>query len=335
MDVTDDLPVAPAVEIVRGRQNVQPIREGMWRVSVAFHAQVNDPDSQQWTYAWDFGDSTFSNLSDPSHDFLVVSDHTYTVSLDVRDETGMWGHDTMEVRVDAGGFDPPVKMNFVGDVMLARAYDEPGGLIDQHGPEWMFIPTKPIFGDAADLSLCNNEMPFTDEGERHPTKSIAFRARPSNVAGLVYAGIDVVSLGNNHAGDYMRRGLEETIQTLDDAQIRWTGAGLDEYQAFTPAYWTERGISLGFLGNVQPHGARVQLPAVPRCGNEQVRLRLSRRAAARALDRGDEAARRPARGAAACRDRVRRPTRASTPASIRRRSRRPSTRAIRCRASRT
>ena len=221
---------------------------GVWRVSVGFHGQVDDPDSQQWTFAWDFGDSTFSNLQDPTHDFIVTSNHTYTVSLDVRDESGMWGHDTLEVHVDPGGFDPPVKMNFVGDVMLARGYDEPGGLIDQHGPEWMFIPTKAIFGDAADISVCNNEMPFTDEGERHPTKSIAFRARPANVAGLVYAGIDVVSLGNNHAGDYMRRGLEETLETLDAARIRWTGAGLDEYQAFTPTYWTERGTSLAFLG---------------------------------------------------------------------------------------
>lgn len=248
VDVTDDLPVPPEVTIIEGRQDIQAVRTGMWRVSVAFHAQVDDPDSQQWTYAWDFGDSTFSNLQDPTHDFIVVSDHTYTVSLDVRDESGMWGHDTLEVRVDPGGFDPPIKMNFVGDVMLARAYDDPGGLIDQHGPQWMFIPTKPYLGDAADITLCNNEMPFTDEGERHPTKSIAFRARPSNVAGLVYAGIDVVSLGNNHAGDYMHRGLEETLETLDAAQIRWSGAGMDEYQAFTPAYWTERGVSLGFLG---------------------------------------------------------------------------------------
>jgi poly-gamma-glutamate capsule biosynthesis protein CapA/YwtB (metallophosphatase superfamily) len=248
VDVTSDLPVAPGVEIVQGRQNVQTVSAGLWRVSVNFHAQVDDPDSQQWTYSWDFGDSTFSNLQDPSHDFIVTSDHTYTVSLDVRDDSGMWGHDTLEVRVDPGGFDPPVKMNFVGDVMLARAYDEPGGLIDQHGPQWMFIPTKPIYGDAADISVCNNEMPFTDEGERHPTKSIVFRARPSNVAGLVYAGIDVVSLGNNHAADYMRRGLEETIETLDGARIRWTGAGMDEYQAFTPTYWTERGTSIAFLG---------------------------------------------------------------------------------------
>jgi len=254
IDVTEDLPVAPDVEIVQGRQDVRRIAPKLFRVGIQFHAQVYDPDSQAFTYAWDFGDSSFSSLPDPAHEFLVHSDHTYTVSLAVRDDTGLWGRDSAQVRVDPSGPEPLITMNFVGDVMLARRYDDPGGLIDTYGPEHIFIPTRSIYGDAADINVCNLECPLTDEGTPHPTKSYVFRGRPSNVAGLTYAGIDLVSLANNHIIDYGERGMEETQEVLDAARIRWSGAGANEYLAMQPAFWSERGVAIAFLGQCNRAG---------------------------------------------------------------------------------
>jgi len=248
VDVTSDLPVAPTVEIRRGRQRAEKVEANLWRVGVQFDSRVEDPDSEEFTYFWDFGDSTFSDASAPFHEFLVSSDHTYTVSLAVRDEFGMWGRDSAQVRVDPAPEEPLSTIDFVGDVMLGRAYDIPGGLIDQHGPEYIFMPTRPIFGDAAEVNVCNLEGPLTDEGVQHPTKPIVFRARPSNVRGLTYAGVDLVTIANNHIVDYGGRGCEETQQTLDAAGIHWFGAGLDEYVAFQSGLWTQRGIALGFLG---------------------------------------------------------------------------------------
>jgi poly-gamma-glutamate capsule biosynthesis protein CapA/YwtB (metallophosphatase superfamily) len=248
VDVTSDLPVAPQVEIIRGRDRVTPVGDRMWRVGVQFASNVQDPDSDVFTYHWDFGDSSVSTLAAPYHEFLVTALHTYTVMLSVQDETGLWGRDTTQVRVDPAPVEMPVTIDFVGDVMLARGYDTPGGLIDQHGPEYIFVPTRPVFGDAAEVNVCNLECPLTDEGTPHPTKSIVFRGRPSNVHGLSYAGIDVVSIGNNHIVDYGARGCEETIEVLDAERIPWCGAGLDEYQAFQPTIRTEKGIALGFLG---------------------------------------------------------------------------------------
>lgn len=248
LDATEDLPVAPEVEIVTGRQSIKKLGADLFRVGVQFHAQVVDPDSDSWLYRWDFGDSAFSDLADPYHEFLVTSDYTYTVSLAVQDPDGMWGRDSAQVRVDPGVGVPRVKMNFVGDVMLARGYDTPGGLIDQYGPEYIFEATRGVLGDAADVTICNLECPFTDEGEEHPTKSYTFRGRPSNIAGITYAGFDVVSLGNNHIIDWGQRGMEETREILDIEQIRYTGAGDNEYIAFQPAFWTERGTAVAFLG---------------------------------------------------------------------------------------
>lgn len=247
-DVTSDLPVPPQVEILRGRERIDRIGSHLWRVGIQFASRIEDPDSEAFTYRWDFGDSAFSDVASPFHEFLVQSEHTYTVTLAVRDDAGMWGRDSAQVSVDPAQGEEPATIDFVGDVMLARGYDTPGGLIDQHGPEYIFIPTRPMFGDAADVNVCNLECPLTDEGTPHPTKSYVFRGRPTNVRGLSYAGCDLVSLGNNHIVDYGGRGCEETQEVLDAAQIRWSGAGLDEYVAFQPALWTERGIAVGMIG---------------------------------------------------------------------------------------
>jgi poly-gamma-glutamate capsule biosynthesis protein CapA/YwtB (metallophosphatase superfamily) len=118
----------------------------------------------------------------------------------------------------------------------------------------VFVPTRPVYGDDADVNVCNLECPLTDEGTPHPTKSYVFRGRPANVAGLTYAGIDVVSLGNNHIVDYGQRGMEETQEVLDAAGIRWSGAGDDEYAALQPIFWTERGVAVAFLGQCNRTG---------------------------------------------------------------------------------
>jgi poly-gamma-glutamate capsule biosynthesis protein CapA/YwtB (metallophosphatase superfamily) len=253
-DVTADLPSPPEVHIVTGAQKTTQLGARLFLVGVQFHAQVFDSDSDTLYHHWDFGDSTTSAETDPFHEFLVAADYTFTVSLQVQDDTGLWGRDSTQVTVDPGGPGAPLTINFVGDVMLARNYDTPGGLIDTQGVEAIFEPTRAVYGDAADVSVCNLECPLTDEGTQHPTKSIVFRGRPANVAGLTYAGIDVVSLGNNHIIDYGQRGMEETIEVLEANALRHSGAGDNEYFALEPVMWTERGVALAFLGQCNRTG---------------------------------------------------------------------------------
>lgn len=248
VDVTVDLPVAPVADILYTIESLKQISSRLFQVTVQFHGQVFDPDSNTHTFAWDFGDSTTSAIRDPRHEFFVSADYTYTVGLLVRDQTALAGNDTCQVRVMAGPGDLPLTVNFVGDIFTGRAFEAPGGLIEQYGIEALFAATRPIFGEAADVNVCNLECSYTDRGTPHPTKSVVFRSRPENIAGIQYAGVDVADIGNNHIIDYGEVGMLDTIDLLDGMSIRYCGAGANSYFALQPTFWTEKGVRLAFLG---------------------------------------------------------------------------------------
>lgn len=247
-DVTDELPRAPRVDILYAVQSSEKVAGDLYRLSAQFQATVFDPDSDTHAYRWDFGDSTSSAEPVVVHEFLVHADHPYTVSVAVTDPDGLCGGDTCQVAVHLGGDDAPLTVNFVGDVFTGRGYESAGGIIDTQGVEALFAPTRPIFGDAADVNVCNLEVSYTDRGTPHPTKTVVFRSRPENIAGLAYAGVDLVTIGNNHIIDYGEIGMLDTMDGLEGLGIPWCGAGSNEIFALQPAFWTERGVRLGFLG---------------------------------------------------------------------------------------
>ncbi|MEO0009767.1 MAG: CapA family protein [candidate division WOR-3 bacterium] len=247
LNITADLPVPPELEIWHEVRSGIKNRDGTWSVTVQFYSRVTDPDSRHHFYFWSFGDDSTSQDSCPLHTYNVRDDHLFTVLCQVSDSTGRWAQDTTRVRIETGPSSLPLKLNFTGDIMLARRYEQPGGIIDTLGPEGVFTRVRHLLADSADITVANLECPLTDRGTPHPTKPIVFRGRPSNVRGLVYAGIDLVSLANNHILDYGREGLIQTCQVLDSCGISNCGAGEDIYQAFQPAFIVKSGTSLGFL----------------------------------------------------------------------------------------
>lgn len=248
VDITEDLPVAPIASATYTVRKLKKIARDLYRADVQFYGGVVDPDSESHEFFWDFGDSVFSTEQNPSHQFLVHADYTYTVGFVAVDPDGLVGVDTCHVSVEPGQGELPITVNFAGDVMTARNYESPGGIIDTYGVEYIFTPTLSILGQAADVSAVNLECPYTDQGTPHPTKFYTFRSRPENIAGVAYAGIDIANLANNHILDYGLEGMLQTETVLDTAGILHSGCGMNDTQALLPTFWTERGIRIAFLG---------------------------------------------------------------------------------------
>lgn len=252
-DITEDLPCAPEVSIDYTIGEVNKGRDGK-SVDVQFYSEVIDPDSDEHDFYWDFGDGSTSTEQNPQHTFLVSDNHPYTVLLRVVDATNMWGRASCSIEVDPGHSSFPVTINFVGDIMLARKYEYPGGIIPTQGVEAIFEPTKPFLGEAADITVANLECVLTTHWGHHPTKPYYFKGSPANVQGLTYAGIDLVTLANNHIMDYMLPGMQQTQSVLEENDIIHMGAGANSYEAYLPAFYSKSGINFAFLASCDRTG---------------------------------------------------------------------------------
>lgn len=245
--LTTEIPISPQVSINFNIGPVKVLPNSYRNVTVSFFSNVNDPDSNVFTYEWDFGDSTQSASANPVHVFTVTDDHPYSVTLKVTDDTARWGLARCSVNVDPGPGSLPLTMNFVGDIMLARYYESAGGIIPTQGVNAIFEPTKYLLGDAADITNANLEVVLANTGTAHPTKSIVYRGNPNNINGLVYAGIDIVSLANNHVLDYGLVAQQQMMDSLDVKGILYSGAGANSYEAYTPAFINHNGLNIAFL----------------------------------------------------------------------------------------
>ncbi len=98
----------------------------------------------------------------------------------------------------------------------------------------------------ADLAIANFENPAPDSFKFHASGTV-FSADPASIKGLADAGIDYVSLGNNHMRDAGARGILDTMRNLDDWSIGHSGAGANLAAARTPALFEEGGVTVAIL----------------------------------------------------------------------------------------
>src|SRR5262249_20386301 len=118
--------------------------------------------------------------------------------------------------------------------------------LQRRGPECPFRFVAPLWRDA-DLRLGNLESPITAAPKACPWK-LTLRSAPGAAAALRAAGLDCVSLANNHMMDYGPRGLAGTRAALDAAGVRCSGAGTDNASAAAPAVLSCTGQTVAVLG---------------------------------------------------------------------------------------
>jgi poly-gamma-glutamate synthesis protein (capsule biosynthesis protein) len=110
-------------------------------------------------------------------------------------------------------------------------------------------PLRPMAGRlaSADVTVGNLESTLSEAGA--PTQGGDSFAAPPEVRGALRdAGFDVLSLANNHTGDYGPVALVETVRLLRAAGLRSFGAGRSVREAWSPAVVERGGVTLGFLG---------------------------------------------------------------------------------------
>jgi poly-gamma-glutamate capsule biosynthesis protein CapA/YwtB (metallophosphatase superfamily) len=138
-------------------------------------------------------------------------------------------------RFGAGG--ERTSMHFGGDVMLARRYQEPGragtALATDAASARSVVSDLAPLAAAADLTVVNAETVIgrLEPSDAYPAKRFLLQSPPFIIDMLEALGVDLVTLGNNHAYDWRDPGVTATINALDAAAMPWTGAGLDPIDA--------------------------------------------------------------------------------------------------------
>lgn len=156
-----------------------------------------------------------------------------------------------------------VMLAFAGDVMMGRRFYKPyfGDEVLIHRDNKL-SDSKAIvqhikpYMSLADYAAVNLETQIADKkpAERAP-KSVTFYSEPEILDALTWAGVDYVSLGNNHTYDYMDSGLHSTLAFLNKSELGYSGAGVDEKSALKAHTATINNTEFSMLGYVGWEGS--------------------------------------------------------------------------------
>lgn len=133
---------------------------------------------------------------------------------------------------------------FTGDILLTgyllSNYDNSGiqGIISSDLVDEL---------NGADLTMVNEEFPFSNQGTAMEDKQFTFRIDPNRINVFKDLGIDIVTLANNHVLDYGQEALTDTFETLENAGIQYVGAGNNSEEAKQDREFEINGKKIGIL----------------------------------------------------------------------------------------
>lgn len=137
------------------------------------------------------------------------------------------------------GNGPTVRLAFVGDVMLS---DGPGRVIAAGRDPFAHVAERLR---QADVRIGNLECVIAASG-RALDKPWTFRAHP-RVLPVLQRHLDVVSVANNHVGDFGREAFVEMLGHLDASGIPRVGGGRNLAEAHSPLIVEKHGLRIALL----------------------------------------------------------------------------------------
>lgn len=142
-----------------------------------------------------------------------------------------------------------VTLAFAGDLMLDRGvknsvtrnFNGDYGILFEKSKEISDILKK------SDIVFANLEGTASDQGVDQKNL-YSFRMSPRIVPALKGAGISILSVANNHVGDWGRNAYVDMLARLKENEILYTGGGNSKAEAQAPTIIEKYGMKIGFLG---------------------------------------------------------------------------------------
>jgi proteasome lid subunit RPN8/RPN11 len=155
----------------------------------------------------------------------------------------------------------PVTLAAVGDVTTGESV---GTSVDRLGAAYAWQSVGKTLR-AADIATANLEGVVSFRGSPVPDKEFHFNGPPAMLKAMHGdGGLDVVTVANNHSGDYGPQALMDTMRFARAAGLKTIGGGADEQAALRPVVMVAGGLRIAFVGlsDVNPYGFNAG-PATP------------------------------------------------------------------------
>ena len=162
----------------------------------------------------------------------------------------VWLDDINAVDVDTDKnviTDKTITIDLVGDINLADDWYTMEAAAQRGGVSDCISENAQSELASADISVVNNEFVYEDGETPLAGKTYTFGAATENVKLLKIFSADLVTLANNHVYDYGEEGLISTLDTLDDAEIPYVGAGRNLEEASAIKYFVVKGRKIAFV----------------------------------------------------------------------------------------
>lgn len=157
------------------------------------------------------------------------------------------GNDPLDEKIDDR---PTLRLGVVGDIV-------PGRNVHLHMEQYgdytrPFLRVAPLL-NSFDLTIANLEGNLSDSlPQPTDSHSFSFVSSPLMIEGMTLAGIDALTLANNHtvwnSENWGVQGLLDTISSLESYQMPYFGAGREISVARKPLLANVHGVRIAFLG---------------------------------------------------------------------------------------
>ncbi len=144
------------------------------------------------------------------------------------------------------GSGKPVTIAFGGDT----AIEGPSAALLKEDPTSVFGPIVKQLGQS-DLAFLNLETAIITGPATPEDKQFAFSTGPQVFDALRSAGVDGVTMANNHAVDFGSDGLTQTLDAIDADGFPVVGIGRDEAAAYAPRIFEANGQRIALLGTTE------------------------------------------------------------------------------------
>ena len=137
-----------------------------------------------------------------------------------------------------------ISLIVVGDITIGSDLTP---ILKKSGVDIVFSEVSDLV-QSADISVATLNTSISNRGEpKYGLGHKAFRAVPDLARGVSNAGFDLISLTTPHLLDFGVEALEDTIQLLNNFQVKTVGAGLTEEEANKPAWFGVKTAQVAFL----------------------------------------------------------------------------------------